>query len=161
VLVIHFGTSMSQNDCARRQPVCPGSPCVRGATPTSRSLDAGFAPLPQWLDGVSDALAYGLRGSGTSWTLWSTTTPPPLRPYARAYRGLRALASLSMARSVGGCSGGTMENRDRGWSFRPTYTTVQNARVQFWRARSPRMRNPRPIGFPWIYHQATPNGAPG
>jgi hypothetical protein len=102
VLVIHFGTSMSQNDCARRQPLCPGSPCVRGATPTSRSLDAGFAPLPQWLDGVSDTLAYGLRGSGTSWTLRSTTTPPSLRPYARAYayRGLRALASLSMARSV-------------------------------------------------------------
>jgi hypothetical protein len=103
VLVIHFGTFMSQHDCARRQPVCPGSPCVRGATPTSRSLDAGFAPLPQWLDGVSDARAYGLRGSGTSWTLRSTTTPPPLRPYARAYayRALRALASLSMARSVG------------------------------------------------------------
>jgi hypothetical protein len=33
--------------------------------------------------------------------LRSTTTPPPLRPYARAYayRGLRALASLSLARS--------------------------------------------------------------
>ncbi|NEV64573.1 histidine kinase dimerization/phospho-acceptor domain-containing protein [Thiorhodococcus minor] len=47
VLVIHFGTSLSQNDCARRQPSCPDSPCVRGATPTSRTLEAGFAPLPQ------------------------------------------------------------------------------------------------------------------
>jgi len=48
----------------------------------------------KWLDGVSDALAYGLR-----WL--QNFVLPPLRPYARAYafRGLRALASLSMARS--------------------------------------------------------------
>jgi hypothetical protein len=50
---------------------------------------------------VSDALELGRRGPGP-WGTWRpTTTPPPLRPYARAYayRGLRALASLSMARS--------------------------------------------------------------
>ncbi|QYZ65418.1 MAG: hypothetical protein HPY30_05125 [Gammaproteobacteria bacterium (ex Lamellibrachia satsuma)] len=43
---------------------------------------------------MSDALAYGLR-----WL--QNFVLPPLRPYARAYafRGLRALASLSMARS--------------------------------------------------------------
>ena len=52
--------------------------------------------LPQWLDGVSDALAYGLR-----WL--QNFVLSPLRPYARAYayRRLRAFASLSMARSVG------------------------------------------------------------
>jgi hypothetical protein len=52
-------------------------------------------------------------GSGTSRTIRSTSAPSPLRPYARAYayRGLRALASLSMARSAG--SSGTVTSETR------------------------------------------------
>jgi len=51
----------------------------------------------KWLDGVSDAHAYALR------QLRDLRPLRPLRPYAcaYAYRGLRALASLSMARSAG------------------------------------------------------------
>ena len=101
MLVIHFRTSMSENDCARRQPLAP----VRPASVALRRHLASSMPAPhhsrKWLDGVSDALAYALRGYGILRTWRSTSTPSPLRPYARAYayRGLRAFASLSMARS--------------------------------------------------------------
>ena len=37
----------------------------------------------------------------------------------------------------------------------------QHAPVQFSRAHSRRMGSPRPIEFPWTYHQATPNVALG
>ncbi len=48
-------------DSPTRQPLLPRPPCVRAASPHHRKLGAGYAALPQWLDGVSDALAYALR----------------------------------------------------------------------------------------------------
>ena len=48
-------------DSPTRQPLLPRPPCVRAAPPHHRKLGAGSAALPQWLDGVSDALAYALR----------------------------------------------------------------------------------------------------
>ena len=54
---------------ARRQPLCPGPP-RSGATASARRPPIARAPalpwlLREWLDGVSDALADGLRGYGT------------------------------------------------------------------------------------------------
>ncbi len=48
-------------DSPTRQLLLPRPPCVRAAPPHPRKLGAGSAALPQWLDGVSDARAYGLR----------------------------------------------------------------------------------------------------
>ncbi len=48
-------------DSPTRQLLLPRPPCIRAAPPHHRKLGAGSAALPQWLDGVSDARAYGLR----------------------------------------------------------------------------------------------------
>ena len=80
-----------------RQPIVPRPPCVRAASPHHRKLGAGYAALPQ--------MAGRRVGCACIWSPLATgpAAPSPLRPYARAYayRGLRAFASLSMARSVG------------------------------------------------------------
>ena len=69
----------------------PARPASAALRRHHRKLDAGSAPLPQWLDGVSDAHAYALR------RLRDLRPLRQLRPYACAYacRGLRAFASLS------------------------------------------------------------------
>ena len=90
-----FGTSQSPKSTRQRDNYyAPAAlrPC-RFATPLLRSALATQHSL-KWLDGVSDALTYALH-----WL--QNFVLSPLRTYARAYayRGLRAFASLSMARS--------------------------------------------------------------
>ena len=79
-------------DSPTRQPLCPGTPCGRRWT---RPTHAEPNTAHKWLDGVSDVLADFLRGYGKH-------PPSPLRKSARtyAYRGLPAVASLSMAGSA-------------------------------------------------------------
>jgi hypothetical protein len=80
VLVIHFGTSSPQNDCARRQPLCPGSPCVRGATPTSPQARCRLRTTPSnGLRAFRMCLHMPCVGFGTYRPLRQ------LRPYARTY----------------------------------------------------------------------------
>ena len=99
MLVIHFGTPSRQNDCARRQPLSPGSPrsgpLLRHETTPCGRVRAAHRPYGEWLDAVWDALC--IRPPRLR-----VYAPSPLRAHARAhgYRGLRAFASLSMARSV-------------------------------------------------------------
>jgi hypothetical protein len=73
--------------------LCPGSPCGRSRTRLPVGPPGTTAPT-NGLTASRMRSAYCLRGFGT-------TAPAPLRQYARAYAypGLRAFASLSMARS--------------------------------------------------------------
>ena len=68
-----------QNDSARRQPLCPGSPCVRALRHTIASSVLATPHSHKWLDGVSDALTDFLRRL-------RETLPPPLRKSVRALR---------------------------------------------------------------------------
>jgi len=99
VLVIHFGTPSRQNDCARRQPLGPGSPrsgpLLRHEQRPLGAFGLRNGPTANGLTACGMRFAYPLRGR--------VFAPSPLRVHARAhaYRGLRAFASLSLARS--GC----------------------------------------------------------
>ena len=84
-------------DSPTRQSLMPRPPCVRAATPHHRRLGAGSAALPQMAQRrVGCACMRPSPATGAA-------PPSPLRPHARAYayRGLPALASLSMAGSEG------------------------------------------------------------
>jgi hypothetical protein len=68
----------------------PRPPCVRAATPHHRKLGAGYAALPQWLD-ATFGCDLCLPSGALAHAGWAVSP--------RGYRGLRALASLSLARS--------------------------------------------------------------
>jgi len=61
-----FGTSLSPNRLAYATADWPRPPCVRAASPHHRKLGAGYAALPQWLDGVSDVILDPLWRSRTT-----------------------------------------------------------------------------------------------
>jgi len=58
-----FRLLLGDSLCAPVRPA-PGSRYRHGARSTARCRASPW-PLRGWLDGVSDALAYGLRGFGT------------------------------------------------------------------------------------------------
>ncbi len=64
MLVIHFGTPSRQNDCARRQPLSPGSP-RSGTTATAHSASA-TVPTTNGLTVCRMRSAYRLRASRPS-----------------------------------------------------------------------------------------------
>jgi len=84
-----FGTSLSPNRLANATADWPRPPCVRAASPHHRKLGAGYAALPQWLDGVSDVILDPLWRSRTTGIqndrrLPGTTSPRVRSPWLAA-----------------------------------------------------------------------------
>ena len=85
-----FGTSLSPNRLAYATADWPRPPCVRAASPHHRKLGAGYAALPQWLDGVSDVILDPLWRSRTTGIqndrrLPGTTGPRVRSPWPAAF----------------------------------------------------------------------------
>jgi len=92
VLVIHFGTPSRQNDCARRQPLGPGSPrsgpLLRHEQRPLGAFGLRNGPTANGLTACGMRFAYPLRGFGSSPLrhCGCTHAPTPTGDYAPSLR---------------------------------------------------------------------------
>lgn len=92
MLVIHFGTPSRQNDCARRQPLGPGSPrsgpLLRHEQRPLGAFGLRNGPTANGLTACGMRFAYPLRGFGSSPLrhCGCTHAPTPTGDYAPSLR---------------------------------------------------------------------------